>query len=101
MGSLYFLALVVSLGCLFLVDKRYRLAWFYSRRRTTKTLLIGVGFFIVWDAIGVWRGIFATGESSYIMRLFLAANFPIEELFFLTLLMYNALLLYRWLEVRK
>ena len=98
MSSLYILALLASLGCLLLVDYRFKLAWFKSRKRSLRTVVVGICFFVVWDIVGILLDIFYTGSSPYILRLFLAPDFPVEELFFLALLMYSSLIIYRLLE---
>lgn len=101
MSGLYLLALVTSLACLALVDYRYQLALFWRRRRAIWTLVIGVGFFLIWDICGILLDIFFTGNSPYILRVFVAPDLPIEEFFFLTVLMYSTMIVYRWLEKKS
>lgn len=100
MQWLYLASLVLSLSCLVLIDKRYRLAFFYDARRTALTLAVAIGLFIVWDVLGITLGIFSQGESPFMLPLSLVPNFPIEELFFLALLTYVTLLTYRWVSQR-
>jgi len=56
----------------------------------------------VWDLIGIALGIFFRGDTANLSGLLLAPELPLEELFFLILLSYNALLVYlgfaRWLK---
>lgn len=94
----YLAALVISIGCLILTDYRYRLAFWYDARRTAWTLAIAVVVFIVWDAIGISLGIFFKGDSPYMLPWTIAPEFPVEELFFLFLLTYVTLLIYRGLQ---
>ncbi len=95
MEWLYLLGLSIGIAGLGLIDWRYKLAVFSSeRRRSLATVAIVVGLFIVWDALGIFLGIFFHGESPYGLPFRLAPEFPIEELFFLTLLCYNALIVY-------
>jgi lycopene cyclase domain-containing protein len=100
MSGLYLLVLVSSLICLGLVDYRYQLALFWRRRQTVWTLALGIGFFLIWDVLGIVLDIFFTGNSPYILRVFVAPDLPIEEFFFLAVLMYSTIITYRWLEKR-
>ncbi len=97
MEWLYLIGLTVALAGLGTIDWRYKLAIFSEyRRRSLTTIAIVVGLFIVWDALGIFLGIFFHGGSPYSLPLRLAPEFPLEELFFLTLLCYNALIVYRF-----
>ena len=67
----------------------------WSLRRSSSSLaargddlVIGVGFFLVWDAAGIGLGIFFRGDPSLLVGVQLAPELPLEELFFLTLLCY-------------
>jgi lycopene cyclase domain-containing protein len=59
---------------------------------------VGVAFFLLWDLAGLALGIFARGESPHMTGVLLAPELPMEEVFFLTLLSYNALLAWRGFE---
>lgn len=98
MEWLYLISLIVSIGCLGLLDWRYKLALWYDRRRTLITLSIGVLVFIVWDLLGIQLGVFFHGNSQYSLPLRLLPEFPVEEIFFLILLCYCTLLIYRGAE---
>lgn len=98
MEWLYLIGLLVSIGCLGLLDWRYKLALWYDRRRTLITLSTSVLVFIVWDLLGIQLGIFFHGNSQYSLPLRLLPEFPIEEIFFLILLCYCTLLIYRGAE---
>lgn len=91
----YLIALVVSICGLLLIDRRLKLAFWYNAKRTAITVGVGMAIFIVWDLVGIALGIFFHGESHYALPIRLLPEFPIEELFFLFLLCYVALLLYR------
>lgn len=95
MKFLYLLILCVAISCLMLIDARWKLAWFHDYRRTLLTIIISVTLFLIWDIFGIKLGIFFEGNSRYITQLFIVPHVPIEELFFLTLLSYNALIIYR------
>lgn len=91
----YLTALILSLGGLFILDRRFQLAFFFDRRASFVALLAGIVLFLVWDAVGIMAGIFFIGDSPYLSGIRLAPELPLEELFFLTLLSYNALLAWR------
>lgn len=95
MQFVYLAALLISLTGMVVIDWRYRLAYFVDRRATLLTVLVGVLVFVVWDVLGITLGIFFSGESIYMSGVYLAPEFPIEELFFLTFLCYFTLILYR------
>jgi lycopene cyclase domain-containing protein len=98
-GGAYLAALLVSLAGLGLLDWRYRLALFADARRTLATVGIGVAAFLAWDLAGVGLGIFFRGDSRYLTGIEVAPEVPLEELFFLTLLVYQTLLL--WLALSR
>lgn len=91
----YLLALIFSLCGLAILDRRYRLAFWFDRTRSFTTIGIGIAVFIVWDVLGIALGIFFHGGSHFTLPLRIAPEFPVEEIFFLFLLCYVTLLLYR------
>lgn len=91
----YLASLVVVIGCLLLVDYRYKLAFFYNWRRAGITLAIGVIVFSIWDIIGIKLGIFFSGQSPYMSGIYLGPEYPLEELLFLLLLCFCSLLIAR------
>lgn len=91
----YLLVLIISLAGLAFLDWRQKLAFFHDARRTTIVLVIAVLFFAVWDFAGIYLGIFWSGASPWMLGIYLAPEFPVEEVFFLLLLNYLALLLFR------
>ena len=97
-GLAYLGALLVSLGGLAVIDRRWRLAFWAEPRRAALTVGIGVVGFLLWDVAGLLLGIFARGESPHMTGLLLAPELPVEEAVFLTLLCYNALLVWRGLD---
>jgi lycopene cyclase domain-containing protein len=96
----YLAALIVVIGCLLLLDRRCKLAFFFETKRTALTLAIVVWLFIVWDIFGIRLGIFTHGDSRYTRPFTIVPEFPIEELFFLFVLSYSALLIYRLAKTR-
>ena len=97
-GLAYLGALLLSLGGLALLDRRFRLAFWHDPRRAAWTVGIGVVAFLLWDVAGLLLGIFARGESPHMTGILLAPELPVEEVFFLTLLCYVALLAWRWFD---
>lgn len=94
----YLAALWVSIAGLAVIDWRYKLAFWYNRARTLRVLGIAIAIFITWDILGIAFGIFFHGGSLYTLPLRLLPEFPLEELFFLALLCYTTLIVYRGLE---
>lgn len=91
----YLLALLVSIAGLATLDWQHQLAFWHDWRRTLKTIGVGIAIFVVWDLFGIGLGIFFHGGSQYTLPVRLLPELPIEELFFLFLLCYVTLLLYR------
>jgi lycopene cyclase domain-containing protein len=92
---LYLTALVVSVLGLGLLDFKHDLA---LKRYPLPTLLsvgIGVMVFLIWDLVGIHFGIFFRGDAEHLTGITLAPELPLEEVFFLILLSYNALLAYQ------
>lgn len=94
MGLVYAAALLVSLGGMVALDRRFRLFLFAAPRRAAVVLVVGVAFFVVWDVIGIATGIFQRGDSAYMSGVLLAPHLPIEEIGFLTLLCYLTMNVY-------
>jgi lycopene cyclase domain-containing protein len=88
MGILYLAALLLSLGCMALLDWRYRLFFWRDARRATIVLVVGVVFFLAWDLAGIGLNIFHRGENEIMTGVLLAPELPLEEAFFLALLCY-------------
>lgn len=91
MTGLYLILLCVSIGCLLLLDRRFGLFWWRDTRAAAITMVVGVAFFLLWDVLGVWLGIFFTGRTDFLLGLELAPDVPVEEPVFLVLLMQSAM----------
>lgn len=86
-GLLYGACLLAGLASMAAVDARWRLFVFSGQPgRALLTLLVGVAFFIGWDAAGIGLGVFFRGEGPYLSGILLGPEFPVEELLFLTFL---------------
>ncbi|GAA4629275.1 lycopene cyclase domain-containing protein [Cellulomonas oligotrophica] len=93
MGLVYLTCLLVSLGCMALMDRRWRLFVWRDRRRALVVLAVGVGFFLVWDVVGIATGIFFRGHGSHLMTgVLIGPELPLEEVFFLVLLCWSTML---------
>ena len=97
----YLIALSISIGGLLLIDRRLKLAFWKDKKRTALTIAIVMFVFILWDIIGIKMEIFYKGASQYMLPFVIAPDFPVEELFFLFLLSYVTLLIYRGLATWK
>lgn len=93
---LYLIALVFSIFGVGLLDWTHKVALFVDARATLIAVSISVVVFLVWDVVGILNGIFFRGDAPHLSGLLLAPELPLEELFFLILLSYNTLVVYRW-----
>ncbi len=91
----YLAGLLLSIAGMATLDWRYRLAFWHDRTRTLLTITVGVLVFVVWDLIAIKQGIFIHGNSQFMLPFTLAPEFPVEEIFFLILLCYCTLVIYR------
>lgn len=91
MPGLYLLAIVVSAGCLVLLDARFRLAFWRAPVRSAVAVGVGTAFFLAWDLVGIAAGVFVKGSSPLYIGWDLAPHLPVEELAFLAFLCYLAI----------
>ena len=95
----YLAGLVASIIMLIVTDYRYNLAFFYDNIRTAKTLVTAIIFFLIWDLMGVGLHIFYPGPSKFVLQINVLPGVPIEEIFFLFLLTYLSLIIWRAYDV--
>ncbi|AMM19219.1 C50 carotenoid epsilon cyclase [Frondihabitans sp. PAMC 28766] len=88
MGILYLLGLLVALGCMVVLDRRFALFFWRDWRRAVVVLPVGIAVFLLWDVLGIHAGIFFRGETSFMTGLQVGRELPLEEPFFLALLCY-------------
>lgn len=93
-GWSYLACLVISLSGLALADWRLRLAFFRDWRRSLRSLLPVYVLLLAWDVLGIGLGIFFIGDSRFDSGIVLAPELPLEEPFFLALLIYVTLIFY-------
>ncbi|MBO0980013.1 lycopene cyclase domain-containing protein [Microbacterium sp. SD291] len=94
MGFLYLSSLLVALGCMLLLDRRFRLFFWRDAVSASVVTAAGVLFFLAWDAAGIAAGIFFRGESAVATGLLLAPELPIEEPVFLLFLVVCTMIVY-------
>lgn len=90
---LYLAALLVSTGCMALLDRRFRLVLWRAPRAGAITVAIGIAFFLVWDLAAITSGHYAAGQSAGMTGIMLAPELPLEEIVFITFLSYLTLVL--------
>ncbi len=105
MNVLYLIALLVALTGMVVLDLRLRLFFGRAPLRAALVLVVGVAFFLAWDAAGIGLGIFFRGAPSLLIGVQLAPELPLEELFFVILLCYLTMNAYgalsHWLSGRR
>ncbi|MCM3780090.1 lycopene cyclase domain-containing protein [Microbacterium hydrocarbonoxydans] len=94
MGIVYLASLLVSLGCMLLLDRRFRLFFWRDALSASVVTVVGLVFFLVWDVAGIAEGIFFRGEGSIATGIVLAPELPIEEPVFLAFLVICTMILY-------
>ena len=85
--------LLALIGCMALLDARYRLFVFARPLPALVSLALGTCFFLLWDVIAIEKGIFLHRESPLMTGVMLGEQLPLEELFFLLFLCYQTMVL--------
>lgn len=93
MSVVYLLALLASIGCMVLLDRRFSLFFWRDARRATIVAVAGLVFFVLWDLSGIGLGIFYRGETEFMTGILVSPELPLEELFFLFFLCYLTMVL--------
>lgn len=91
MSFLYLGALLVSITGMVVLDLRFRLFFAVAPLRAAIVLVVGLAFFLTWDVFGISLGIFFRGNPGLLTGVLLGPELPLEELFFLTLLIYTVM----------
>jgi lycopene cyclase domain-containing protein len=86
MGALYLVALVVGIGCMLLLDHRFRLFFWHDPAVATVITVVGTALFLLWDLAGIATGIFLRGDGAAATGIVLAPELPLEEPVFLIFL---------------
>lgn len=95
MSASYLVSLLVVLGGLALVDRRWRLLLWYDARRAAAVLVTGVLVLLAADVVGITHGLFFRAPTRVMTGLLLAPELPVEEPVFLAFLCYLTMLLVR------
>lgn len=95
MSGLYLLALLVSLGCMLLVDRRFALVFWYAPLRAALTIALGAVVFLLWDLLSIAFGFYYLGDSPYMTHWEVAPDLPVEELVFIVFFCHLTLVGYR------
>ncbi|VXC07508.1 lycopene cyclase domain-containing protein [Citricoccus sp. K5] len=90
---LYLATLLVSTGCMALLDHRFRLVLWRAPRAGVITVAIGIAFFLAWDLAAIASQHYAAGQSEGMTGIMLAPELPLEEIVFITFLSYLTLVL--------
>lgn len=94
MSFLYLLGLTVSIFGMVVLDRRFGLFFWRDARRAVVVYVVGMVGFLAWDVAGIEAGIFFRGETQILTGLQVAPELPVEELFFLTLLIFSGMNLF-------
>lgn len=100
MSMVYISILLFSLVGFAVLDHKFKLVFWNDARWAAIVVIVGVLFFSIWDVAGILADIFYSGSSQYVTGLMIAPDYPIEELFFLTLLCYQTLIFWELLKRR-
>ena len=90
----YLASILVSAGCLGLVDHRWRLFLFARPARALVVLAVGFAFFLLWDLAALDQSVYRRGESPAMTGIEVADELPLEELFFIAFLCYTTMVLH-------
>ncbi|WP_206680369.1 lycopene cyclase domain-containing protein [Flaviflexus huanghaiensis] len=93
MSLVYGAILVLLIGCMAMLDVRFSLVLRRAPRHII-ALILGIGFFVLWDLVAIAMGFYYRGESDGMSGILLTPEFPIEELLFITFLCYMTLVLH-------
>lgn len=94
MGFVYLASLLVVLGCILLIDRRFRLFFWRDPLSASVVTVTGLLLFLLWDVAGIAGGIFFRGEGAIATGLLIAPELPVEEPVFLVFLSVCTMVLY-------
>ncbi len=86
MGLLYLALLLAAIGCMLLLDHRFRLFFWHDPAVAALITALGTGLFLLWDIAGIAAGVFLRGDSAFASGIVLAPELPLEEPVFLVFL---------------
>ena len=91
---IYLGCLLGVIGCMALLDRRFRLVLWRRPGAGALVLAAGLAYFLAWDLWGIAEGVFLHRESPYMTGLMVAPQLPVEEVFFLLFLSYLTMVLF-------
>ncbi len=92
---LYLVTLLIAIGCMALVDRRWHLVVWADPGRAAVVLAIAMGLFLAWDLTALHLGFYRRGESPVMTGVQVVRGLPLEEVFFVFFLCYLSLVLHR------
>jgi len=90
----YLLCLVVVLGCMALVDRRWKLFFWADAKRAAVVFAFGFTLFLAWDLVALHLELYERGRSELMTGIEVAPDLPVEELFFVAFLPYLTMVLH-------
>lgn len=94
MGFVYLGLLLTFLGCMLLLDHRFRLFFWRDWRSAAIVTAVGTAFFLIWDVFGIVLGIFFRGDAVVATGVVLGPEMPLEEPVFLVFLVVCTMVIY-------
>ena len=91
---IYLLILLGVIGCMALLDRRFRLLLWHRPAAGAAVLAVGLAYFLAWDVWGIAEGVFLHRESPYMTGVMVVPQLPLEECFFLLFLSYSTMVLF-------
>ncbi|WP_207345457.1 lycopene cyclase domain-containing protein [Arthrobacter sp. E3] len=91
---IYLLVLLLVIGCMVLVDLRWKLFVFARPVAALAVLVVGTAFFLIWDVAAIAAGIFLHRDSPLMTGIMVGEQLPLEEVFFLFFLCYQTMILF-------
>ena len=90
----YLLVLLALLGCMALLDARWKLFFWARPWAAAVVMAAGMAYFLAWDVRAIAEGIFLHRDSPLMTGIMLGPQLPLEEAFFLAFLCYQAMILF-------
>lgn len=91
---IYLSILLALLGCMVLIDARWKLFLFVKPFAGAAVLILGTAFFLAWDVWAIAAGIFLHRDSPLMTGIMIGEQLPLEEAFFLLFLCYQTMILF-------
>lgn len=94
MGFGYLISILLAIGAMAQIDRRFSLLVFRAPRRALLVLGIGTAAFLVWDVICIQLGIFGRGSGPFLTGWEIIPHLTVEEPFFLWFLCYFTMIVF-------